>query len=204
MCESHQISEYLPIISGVPHWPLLYILSINDIFDSLTVAKLLTVAKPFSFADNIKLLMAVCTLDNQNLLQHDLHNLATWNNMWHLLLNTSKCSHIHYHFSNSSYSTNNYNLGGNTVDTKHNIKDLGITFSTNLHWDSHYTNVTSKAYEVLYLLQHTVTLTSIVARKRLYLTLVRSQLLYCSPLWRPHLIKDIMLLEQNQRQATYQ
>jgi len=31
---------------------------------------------------------------------------------------------------------------------------------------------------------------------------VRSCLLYCSPLWRPHLLKDIILLECVQRRAT--
>ena len=48
-------SEYLPIISGVPQetllGPLLYLLYINDMFD------LFTVAKPFTFADDTKLLI---------------------------------------------------------------------------------------------------------------------------------------------------
>ena len=39
-------------------------------------------------------------------------------------------------------------------------------------------------------------------KKTLYLTLVRSKLSYCSPLWRPFLIKDILLLERVQRRAT--
>ena len=37
-----------------------------------------------------------------------------------------------------------------------------------------------------------------VARKRLCITLVRSYLVYCSPLWRPHLIKDIEIFERVQ------
>ena len=41
-----------------------------------------------------------------------------------------------------------------------------------------------------------------MAKKKLYLTLVRSQLSYCSPVWRPHLSKDILLLEQVQRRST--
>jgi len=94
----NQTSEYLPVISGVPQGillgPLLYILYINDMFD------LLTVAKPFTFANDTKLLMAVYTPENHNL-QHDLYNLTTWNNSWHLLLNTSKCFHLRYHFSNT-------------------------------------------------------------------------------------------------------
>ena len=51
-------------------------------------------------------------------------------------------------------------------------------------------------------MRHTFTTSSRVARKRLYITLVRSHLVYCSPLWRPHLIKDIEIFERVQRQAT--
>ena len=32
--------------------------------------------------------------------------------------------------------------------------------------------------------------------------MVRSQLFYCTQIWRPHLIKDILSLEQIQRHAT--
>ena len=38
--------------------------------------------------------------------------------------------------------------------------------------------------------------------KILYISLVRSQLTYCSTIYRPHLIKDISLLESFQRLAT--
>ena len=39
-------------------------------------------------------------------------------------------------------------------------------------------------------------------RKRLYISLVRSQILYCSQVWRPYLIKNINMLERIQRRAT--
>ena len=41
-----------------------------------------------------------------------------------------------------------------------------------------------------------------VCKKQLYISLVRSQLLYCSQVWRPCLIQDILLLERVQRRAT--
>ena len=40
------------------------------------------------------------------------------------------------------------------------------------------------------------------AKKTLYISLVRSQLTYGSQLWNPHLIKDVINLEQVQRHAT--
>ena len=55
---------------------------------------------------------------------------------------------------------------------------------------------------MFYVLKRTFTTPSYVARKRLYITLVRSHLVYCSPLWRPHLIKDIENFERVQRRAT--
>ena len=40
------------------------------------------------------------------------------------------------------------------------------------------------------------------ARRKLYISLLRSQLLYCSQIWRPSLIKHINTLEKIQRRAT--
>ena len=52
------------------------------------------------------------------------------------------------------------------------------------------------------LLHRTFTGNSTQAKKLLYISLVRSQLLYCSQLWRPYLIKDIQTLERVQCRAT--
>ena len=58
-------SEYRPVIYGVPQGsllgPLLYLLYINDMFD------LFTVAKPFTFADDTKLLITWYTPEDSNL-----------------------------------------------------------------------------------------------------------------------------------------
>ena len=39
-------------------------------------------------------------------------------------------------------------------------------------------------------------------RKCLYISIVRSKLLYCLPLWKPYLLSDIDLVEKVQRRAT--
>ena len=43
---------------------------------------------------------------------------------------------------------------------------------------------------------------NVKTRKLLYISLVRSQLTYCSTIWRPQLLKDVALLESVQRRST--
>ena len=98
--------------------------------------------------------------------------------------------------------TPTYTINGREIGHKTQHKDLGILFTSDLSWSQHYQLITSKAYKTLGLLHRTFTGNSTQAKKLLYISLVRSQLLYCSQLWRPHLIKDIQTLERVQRRAT--
>ena len=59
-----------------------------------------------------------------------------------------------------------------------------------------------KAYKTLGLLRRSFSGSlNHPAKKTLYLTLVLPQLKYCSQIWQPHLLKDIMKLEQIQRRV---
>ena len=81
-------------------------------------------------------------------------------------------------------------------------KYLGIIFNIDLQWNKHHKNLTSRAYRTLHLLQRTFSIPDIQVKEQLYTFTVRSQLTYCSQLWRPHLIKHIQILERVQRRAT--
>ena len=88
------------------------------------------------------------------------------------------------------------------IDCKLHHKGLGILYNHNLTWTEHYKHITAKAYNTLGLLRRTFKTKNIQAKKHLYISLVRSQLLYCSQLWRPQLIRDIQNLECIQSRAT--
>uniref|UniRef100_A0A1X7U4I4 Reverse transcriptase domain-containing protein n=1 Tax=Amphimedon queenslandica TaxID=400682 RepID=A0A1X7U4I4_AMPQE len=77
------------------------------------------------------------------------------------------------------------------------------SFSLLTTWSNHISSIVKNAYKTLGLIRRSFS-ASVDTRTRrdLYLYLVRSQLLYCSLIWRPYLIKDIKLLEQVQRRAT--
>ena len=82
-------------------------------------------------------------------------------------------------------------------------RDLGVIMSSDLNWTPHLDHIRSKAYKLLGLLRHTFSFScSPQVKKTPYLCLVRSQLTFCSPVWRPHLLKHIKSLERVQRRAT--
>ena len=75
--------------------------------------------------------------------------------------------------------------------------------SSDLHWRSHYQFIIPKAYKMLCLLRRVFSSVKCVSLKHsLHLSFVRSKLLYCSPLWCPHLLTHIKSLETVQRRAT--
>ncbi len=64
-------------------------------------------------------------------------------------------------------------------------------------------NITEQSKQKLGLLKRTFSSSnSVDTKKKLYISLVKSQLLYGSVLWRPMLIKDILSLENILRRAT--
>ena len=113
-----------------------------------------------------------------------------------LLLNEEKCSVLR--FTTNSFT--NYTIESKPITSKSFEKDLGIIVSVDLKWNQHYQ---SKAYKMLGLARRTFSSANCVSAKRLiYISLVRSQLLYCYSVWHPFLLSDIRCIEKVQKRAT--
>ena len=70
--------------------------------------------------------------------------------------------------------------------------DLGVIFLSDLSWTDHYKVISRNAYDELYVLKRSFSEFCLPHIKRLlYISLVCSELSYCSQVWRPMLIKDI-------------
>ncbi len=192
-------SDLLPVKSGVPQGsvlgPLLFLIYVDDI------PSLCSFSSVFLFADDAKLIASLNSASENLALQKDLDNLLSWwCQSWKLSLNTSKCAYMNVSLSSS---TNNNNTIDDTIKTVTQQKDLGILLSDSLSWSVNIKQICSKAYRSLYLIRQTIPCTSpINIKKSLYLSLVRSQLTYCSQLWFPNKIQNIILLERVQRRAT--
>ena len=194
-------SSHLSVISGVPQGsilgPLLFLVYINDLPESVDISRL------FLFADDTKLLKSIDSINDFCILQSDIDSLQNWSLKWHLLLHPDKSVAMRYTLCPSHAEVSPYTINGNPVKFSKSHRDLGVLVSEDLSWSKHINSICSKAYKSLYFIRRLILQHSSTAlRRQLYLTLVRSHLGYCSQLWRPFLVKDILHIEQIQRRAS--
>ena len=193
-------SDHLPVLSGVPQGsilgPLLFILYINDMPSAITSSSI------YIFADDTKLIKRSSVQSDLSSLQTDLDNILKWCNKWCLSLNASKCVHVKFGRGCSSPSLK---LGNSVIQSLETHKDLGVTVHCTFSWTCHIDLICRKAYCSLSLIRrNTQIYHNQITKRKLYniICLVRSNLTFCSQLWRPKLHRDIIKIEKIQRRAT--
>ena len=192
-----QISCQLPLVClRAVFWDLSCLCYLLTIF----LATNLKSALSFLFADDTKCLHPVQRPKEAPLLQVDLDSISQWSNISHLTFNESKC--VHLHFWNFLLPDYDFTINNKPIELKESTRDLGIQITNNLNWSPHHNHVIAKCYRMLGLLRCTFSTNNVDAKKKLYLSLIRSQMMYCSQIWRPCQIRDILNLERVQRRAS--
>ena len=174
---------------------LFFVLFINDLPNCLKSSL------PFIFADDTKCLKHTISSDTTEI---DLNNAFHWSINNDLSFNFAKFVYIQF-WSRNTLDTSNaiFTMDNKPITTAECFKDLGVLVTQDLSWDSHYKLISGKAYKMLGLIRRSFSVSCpILARRKLYISLVRYQFLYCSQIWRPSLIKHINILERIQRRAT--
>ena len=96
-----------------------------------------------------------------------------------------------------------YTLNGTRLERVSNIKDLGIVIQSELNWNKHVRTLIASANRTLGLIKRTVGFKAPMSvKKQLYITLVRTKLEYCSPVWGGLSKTNAVKLERIQRDAT--
>jgi len=192
-------SKWLPVLSGVPQGsilgPLLFVLYINDLPEcTLSHVKL--------FADDAKCYRKIETLQDCHDLQKDIDALFEWSKKWGLEFSPRKCKVMSVMRCRNG-PTFNYCLNGVHLERVEKFVDLGVTITSNLSYHDHVKAKVNKAKSMAFLIHRTTgNLVAPNIKVRLFETLVRSHLEYCSQVWSPHNKGDIVLLEQVQRRFT--
>ena len=189
---NNNLPHTLPVISGVPQGsilgPVLFLIYMNDIISSTQHSQLLI------YADDTKCFKHLSSVTDQSYLQEDINAIITWSKSSQLNFNISKCTHRHISFKSKFVSS--YNLSDTTISTTDFQKDLGLVISNDLSWANHYNHIIPRAYKILRLIRRSFSPSlNLSMNMKLCLTLVRSQLMYCTPIWHPYLQKDTVYLE---------
>ena len=197
------------VISGVPQGtvlgPILFLVYINDLHQCIHHSLI------SHFADDTRILKAISTSEDVSLLQQDLNETISWSNRNHMILHedkfelmchtTSKCNlSQQLPFSNQyfEYTTPN----GVNIQHSDIIKDLGIRITPNLSWSPQINTLADSARRLISWVLSVFQDRSEETMMCLYRSLIRSRLEYCSALWNPSKMEDIITLESVQRLYT--
>ena len=196
-------STWLNIPAGVPQGSVLGPLLFTAYTVDLPTACINANTECSQFADDTAIIAAHENfLAAEEHLQSAVTTAAQWLKDWHLLVNESKTTVIHFHHTNRppprppSITLNDTNL---TVASRH--RHLGLLIQQNLCWNSHVDYIITKATRKMFLLLRLRNSLNTSALSSIYLTYIRPILEYActvlSPL--PATLND--RLERIQRRA---
>jgi len=189
-------SDWEEVLSGIPQGsilgPLLFIIFINDLELGIRNSIL-------KFADDTKLFGGAGTNEDIEQLRKDLFELYTWSEKWQMKFNIDKCKVMHIGVNNKEAD---YEIAGHKLDKVSEERVLGVIISNNFKVSGQCVKAASKGNQILGLINRTITCKNKRVILSLYKSLVRPHVEYCIQAWRPHLVKDIAILEKVQRRAT--
>ena len=113
--------------------------------------------------------------------------------------NEAKCTILHIGQSNPKIA---YFFEQTPIPTVTKQRDLGITITSDLKWETHITLITKKANSMIYLIQKSFKDLSKEMILKLHKSYVRPKLEYAQSIWSPYYIKDIEQIERVQRRIT--
>ena len=142
-------------------------------------------ANILSFADDCKLSMPINSLEDCYKLQSDVDKISLWCLENEMILSINKCNVIS--FTRSSHPIIfPYNIRNHVLSRVDYVKDLGVTFDSKVTFKLHLLNIVNNANKKwFFITRHTKSFKNPNSLRILFISLVRSILLYASSIWRP-------------------
>lgn len=195
---NHEVyySKPFDVLSGCPQGGhmsgLLFNLFINDISNFLNVQFWL-------FADDKKIGQKITNVTNCEQLQNDLNVLFQWCETNRMDLNINKCKVITFH-RNKNPIYYPYHINNSPLTREYQIKDLGVTMTSQLDFKPHYEIVKNKAMKSLgFINRNSQEFQLPDTYKTLYCTYVRPKIEYAATIWSPYYQNNIKTIESVQR-----
>ena len=177
--------------------PLFFIVFINDLPG--VISKDSSIAL---YADDSKLYRIINTPEDMSSFQGDLDKISDWCKENKMKINTRKCKIMRITRKRSPL-VRDYHINGQSLESVHIYKDLGLLTSSSLSWNSHIDSITAKANKILGLVKRScMDIKDVTTLRTLYCSLIRPLLEYSCETWNPHTQRNINKLEAIQRRAT--
>ena len=203
-------SDILPVSSGVPQGsilgPVLFVIFINDLISEVTPGTNIML-----YADDTKIWRRIDCMNDHISLQKSIDALYDWSVRNMMNFHPSKCqvlsvssnlSHFDNPFSNLPYFKFFYSLGGTNLEYVVSQRDLGITVTSTLEFNTHVESLLSSMVFKFNLLRRTCYfLKRSSYKKTLYLSMVRSLIEHCNQIWSNVNVGSLKNLEKLQKRA---
>lgn len=154
------------------------------------------------FADDCVVYRPIANSADTTTLQNDLNLIVSWCDKWLMSLNIKKTSLVSFHRRPRQQSAE-YTLFGTAVSPAESYKYLGVTFSNNISWSAHVTNIANSANCTLGFLRRHLRLAPPSVKLISYVTLVRPKLEYACSVWDPHQSHLSNILESIQNRVAH-
>ena len=170
------------VASGVPQGtvlgPILFLVHINDIADSVTSEIRL-------FADDCVCYREINDPSDCQRLQEDIDKLGDWADRWGKRFQPVKCNMMQLSRKRSSIK-HKYTLKGTELILLDSIKYLGVNITNKLHWGKHIDEICNKTFRTLGLLRRNLSACPQEVKLQAYKGLIRPVLEYAATAWDPH------------------
>jgi hypothetical protein len=152
------------------------------------------------FADDTIAYLTIKSTSDCKTLQDDLDKLSNWEKTWKMAFHPDKCNVLSITKSRRPIK-HEYTLHGTILEHTDKAKYLGVTVRSDLKWQTHITDICSKANKTLGFLKRNLNINSLSIKEQAYKSLVRPTLEYACTVWDPYIQDDINTLEKVQRRA---
>ena len=175
-------SDWAPALSCVPQGTvlgsLLFSLYINDISSDIESEIRL-------FADDCVCYCEIKDEEDTMKLQSDIDRLGSWARKWGMRFQPVKCNMMQLTRKRIKKIHASYTLEGTDLENVESIKYLGVTITSDLRWNTHVSNVCTKANRTLGFLRRNLYSCPQEVKEAAYKGLVRPVLDYGSSVWDP-------------------
>ena len=175
-------SDWAPVLSGVPQGtvlgPLLFSLYINYISTDIDSEIRL-------FADDCVCYREIKDTEDALKLQKDIYQLGCWARKWGMRRQPAKCNMMQIIRKRIKKIHALYTLEGTGLENVESIKYLGVTITNDLRWNTHVSNICTKANRTLGFLRRNLNACPQEVKEAAYKGLVRPVLEYSGTVWDP-------------------